>query len=267
MRKQRVTKQTTKRGAKRSANVQRPPVTTPAPAAPPTAPPGPRLTRAQVARQLGTSIPTVRRWERRGLLHPTISPVDQARSFDPAEVAAMAPQLARVPREPKPAKTAQAAAPVPTGDPAGELAARVFERFEQRQSLPEVVIGLRITPDKARALFREWNLGLVCGELARREPVLAPSRLSSVDRPTFEGLCAALPLAVPTRISVARDLGVYSLESGEDFHQVQELNGFITHGPLRVDDLSARYGHGSYRVTAIALPEGNLLWEVLTPHI
>lgn len=57
---------------------------------------------------------------------------------------------------------------------AGEIAALVFERLEQRQSLAEVVVGLRVTPDLVRGLFDQWTLGLTEGQLRMaREPTVS----------------------------------------------------------------------------------------------
>ena len=41
----------------------------------------------------------------------------------------------------------------------------VFERLEQRQSLAEIVIGVRVEPETVRALFEQWCLGLIEGQL------------------------------------------------------------------------------------------------------
>ena len=45
----------------------------------------------------------------------------------------------------------------------GELAARAFECFEQRYSLAEVVITLRVEPKVVRELFHEWPYLLTLG--------------------------------------------------------------------------------------------------------
>ena len=56
---------------------------------------------------------------------------------------------------------------------AGEIAALVFERFEQRHSLAEIVMALRIEPDAVRALFEQWTIGLTEGQLRlAREPTV-----------------------------------------------------------------------------------------------
>jgi len=40
-----------------------------------------------------------------------------------------------------------------------ELAALVFERLEQRQSLAEIVVGVRVDPDVVRALVETVGRG------------------------------------------------------------------------------------------------------------
>jgi len=42
----------------------------------------------------------------------------------------------------------------------GDIAAEVFERLEQRQSLAEIVIGVRVEPEVVRELHRQWQLQL-----------------------------------------------------------------------------------------------------------
>ncbi|HEY1554164.1 MAG TPA: hypothetical protein VGF94_04980 [Kofleriaceae bacterium] len=52
----------------------------------------------------------------------------------------------------------------------GEIAALVFERFEQRQSHAEIVIGLRIEPELVGELFEQYCFGLTERQLRKREP-------------------------------------------------------------------------------------------------
>ncbi len=101
-----------------------------------------RLTRAQVASRLGVSISTVRRYE--GVrLHPEVDASD-VRWFQANEVAALAPSLANEPGV-RNGNRAPAAPKAEARSP-GELAALVFERLEQRQSLAEIVIGRVSSP-------------------------------------------------------------------------------------------------------------------------
>ena len=107
------------------------------------------LTRAQVAERIGASIATVRRLEGNGLTPHVGS--DGTHRFHPKEVTAFAASRANAAigrgkiRNPTPPPEARTRG--------GELAALVFERFEQRQSQAEIVIGLRIEAgDGPRAL-------------------------------------------------------------------------------------------------------------------
>lgn len=127
------------------------------------------LTRAQVATRLGVSVSTVRRYEG-DRLQPRIDD-EGVRWFDEKDVAALAAALMNEPR----ATRRRNARPVPASSTAqrtaGEIAAQVFERLEQRQSLAEIVVGVRVEPSVVRALFDQWNVGLIEGVLLReREP-------------------------------------------------------------------------------------------------
>ena len=96
--------------------------------------------------------------------------------------------------------------------PKGELAALVFERLEQRHSISEIVIALRVPPEDVRELYHTWLVGLWAGELRRNEPAL-PARHTDQDairRVTavqLAQLLKALPTKQATRISVARMVG------------------------------------------------------------
>src|SRR5262245_16674590 len=130
-----------------------------------------RLTRSQVASRLGVSVSTVRRLEGERL-HPIVDDKG-VRWFDENEVAALAAELVND-SNPKQSRTPTPSKPR-TPDPrsAGEIASLVFERLEQRQSLAEIVIGLRVEPETVRALFEQWCLGLTEGQLRmEREPRL-----------------------------------------------------------------------------------------------
>jgi hypothetical protein len=215
-----------------------------------------RLTRAQVASRLGVSVSTVRRFEG-SRLHPTLGD-NEVRWFDEREVAALAAELAN---EPRSSVTSNATAPEPRSH--GELAALAFERFEQRQSLAEVVIGLRITPQLVRELFDEWSLGLIEGQLKmKRDPhVLRAHEIDSATRTQLTGRLAALPSQL-VRISVGRYRGPFVLDDAH-FADVVELGGFYVSGPCGIEEITHRHGHGDFRITAYALDPRALLWELV----
>jgi hypothetical protein len=96
------------------------------------------LTRGKVAEILGVSLATVRRMEGK-TLHPRR--VDGAWRFDPEDVA-------RVQRTAKP--------PANRKLTSGDLAAKLFHRFDQGQSLRKVVEECHQEPDLVRNLYREW---------------------------------------------------------------------------------------------------------------
>lgn len=215
-----------------------------------------RITRSQVADLLGVSISTVRRLER-DRLHPERGP-DGANYFDPAEVTALATALATEGRPSKPTSPA----PVPKLS-AGEVAARAFECFEQRHSLAEVVIALRIEPKFVRELFHEWQLGLTEGELRRTTVALPPEESTrKVSEQELVGLLAGLPKGEPTRLSVARFVGEYEVD-GESHLELREVGGFVCLGPLQIGDLTARFGFVPVRVSAYSLQSRAMHWEVL----
>jgi hypothetical protein len=111
------------------------------------------LTRGQVAARLGISVSTVRRYEG-DKLHPTVDE-HEVRWFDEKEVAALAATLANSTGAKRSASTSAAMARAPESRTAGEIAALVFERFEQRQSHAEIVIGLRLEPEIVAHLFEQ----------------------------------------------------------------------------------------------------------------
>jgi hypothetical protein len=218
------------------------------------APKNVRLTRAQVASRLGVSVSTVRRLEGTRL-HPTLGGND-VRWFDENEVAALAAELANEPRVHSDTKR-----DAPRSR--GELAALVFERFEQRQSLAEIVVGLRIETELVRALFDEWSLGLVEGQLRMTREPLVP-RVHEIPRFSREQLAKRLE-ALPqqlVRISVGRYRGPFVLDSAY-FADVVELGGFHVSGRCTTEMITDRFGPGDYRVTAYAFEPAGLLWEAL----
>lgn len=222
----------------------------------------PELTRSQVADRLGVSLSTVRRFEG-DRLHPKVGP-DNVRWFDADEVAALAREVLkeRPPTE-RPKTKARAGADREAELPAGEIAARVFERLEERHSLAEIVVAVRVEPAVVRELYHQWLVGLQQGELARKTPSLTTGPDRSVDQATFVRLISALPLGVRTRISVARHVGDHwvSEEVGE-VPKLVELGGFVTTGPVDLTAITDRYGNGDMRVTAYQLDPRECLWEV-----
>jgi len=151
-----------------------------------------------------------------------------------------------------------------SGAPAS--AALVFERFQQRQSLAEVVIELRITPEVVRALFEQWNLELVEAALrGPREPRTPHRReMTFASAETLQRLLAELPTNELTRISVARYRGEFMTHDRE-YADLVELGGFTT-GPTEVAALAQRYGRGDFRVSAVSAV-GDLRWEFIVLDI
>ena len=96
----------------------------------------------------------------------------------------------------------------------GELAALVFERLEQRHSLAEIVIALRVPPEDVRDLYHTWLVGLWSGELQRPEPALPPLHdprdvVRRVTPVQLSQLLMSLPEKQSTRLSVARIQGEF----------------------------------------------------------
>jgi len=225
------------------------------------------LTRADVAARLGVSTSTVRRYEGE-LLHPDKG-VDGVNRFDPAEVAALAMTLLGQ-KQPKASSKQARNADKPRTPPRtpGDVAAEVFERLEQRQSLAEIVIGVRVAPDLVRELHREWQRGLIEGELERDTPVLPSGEMRQkreriVKQPDLAAMLASIPLGTNTRISIARSLGIDDYVDGGDLRRLVELGGFIVQGPITVEELLRRYGAGEYRVTVYAIDSACLVCEVI----
>jgi transcriptional regulator with XRE-family HTH domain len=228
------------------------------------------LTRAQVAARLGISISTVRRFEGERL-HPQIGPED-VRLFDAGEVAALAAELANEPR----ARRLRNAAADPGGKPAprsaDELAAQVFERLEQRQTLAEIVIGVRIAPERVRALYVQWTQGLVEHHLRTARAPYGPLESDScqISPAELAARLAELPRGL-TRISVGRYRGEFQSENPEGelafYAHITELGGFLTSGPCELTEITRRFGSGDYRITAYSLEPPTLRWEVLVKGV
>jgi DNA-binding transcriptional MerR regulator len=225
------------------------------------------LTRDDVARRLGVSISTVRRLEGTRL-HPAID-VKGIRRFKASDVERLAKEL-EAERSPRNAQQAVVRAAEMSK---GELAALVFERLEQRHSLSEIVIALRVPPEDVRELYHTWLVGLWAGELQRKEPAL-PARHTDQDAirlvtlAQLAQLLAGLPAKQSTRISLARMAGELVIaddtEAGAlvEYRNLCELGGFDVSGPISVADIMARVGAGEYRVTAYGFEPRGLRWEV-----
>jgi len=220
------------------------------------------LTRAQVASRLGVSVSTVRRYEG-DRLHPRVGDND-VRWFDGNEVAALAASLANEPRVVRRRNAEPSSGIHPASRSPGEIAAEVFERLEQRQSLAEIVIGVRVEPSVVRELFEQWSLGLVEAHLQReREPRMhRESEVVHANEGELATRLAGLPAGEPTRISVARYRGEF--QHGDYLYpEVVELGGFLVTGPCTIDEIVSRFGCGAYRVTASALEPTRLRWEYI----
>jgi hypothetical protein len=221
-----------------------------------------RLTRGQVASRLDISVSTVRRYEGERL-HPLIDDKG-VRWFEEKEVAALAAQLINESGK-RPTAKNEASARATEHRTAGEIAALVFERFEERQSLAEIVIGLRVEPDLVAQLFDQYSRGLTERQLRKREPnVPLVEDIAQVHRSELDRRLGAIPPNETTRISISRWRGQYP--AGEDraeYAWLIEVGGFYVSGPCTADEIVRRYGPGSYRVTAYGFVPSRLLWEVL----
>lgn len=224
------------------------------------------LTRGQVATRLGVSVSTVRRYEG-DRLHPRMGE-DDVRWFDDKEVASLAAALANEPRAVR-RRNGEDVSGAPTPQRTqGEIAAQVFERLEQRQSLAEIVIGVRVDPDVVRALHEQWSLGLIEGQLRReREPRLQrETEVVHVRRDELADRLAKLPSGQATRISVGLYRGSY--QHGEYLYpEVVELGGFLVAGPCTLHEIVCRFGAGDYRVTAYGFEPAGLRWECLVNNL
>jgi hypothetical protein len=188
------------------------------------------------------------------------------RRFKPSDIEHLAKSLTANQDVPRNAATAVRAPEFSKG----ELAALVFERLEQRHSLAEIVIALRVPPEEVRELYHTWLVGLWSGELQRSEPAL-PARNSDQDatrrvtRDRLAQLLASLPEKHSTRISIARVIGEYAVPDDASFveyRNLAELGGFVASGPIAVSEITSRVGAGEYRVSAYALDASGLRWEV-----
>lgn len=223
------------------------------------------LSRTQVAERIGASVATVRRYEGT-LLHPLVDK-DGTHRFDPKEVTALAASRAN---QALGRGTIRNAKPVvPEARTRGEIAALVFERFEQRQSHAEIVIGLRVEPELVEELFDQWCFGLTERQLRKREPrVPLVDDIEKAQRGELARRLAELPDGEVTRISVGRWRGVFPAgEDRADYAWIVELGGYQVSGPSSVEEITRRYGSGSYRVTACGFAPPGVRWEVLVEDL
>jgi hypothetical protein len=226
--------------------------------------PSAMLSRAQAAERIGASVATVRRYEGT-LLHPVVDK-DGTHRFDPKEVTALAATRANQALGRGAIRNEK---PVPDARTRGEVAALVFERFEQRQSHAEIVIGLRIEPEVVGELFEQYCLGLTERMLTKREPrVPLQSDIEIVQFPELAKRLATLPEAEVTRISIARWRGAFPAGvDRDDYAWLVEVGGFHTSGAVTANEMVRRYGPGSYRVTAYGFAPPGVRWEVLVEDL
>ncbi|MBA3465001.1 MAG: hypothetical protein H0T46_34015 [Deltaproteobacteria bacterium] len=219
------------------------------------------LSRAQVAERIGASVATVRRYEGT-LLHPHLDK-DGTHRFDPKEVTALAASRANQALDR--GKIRNAKPVVSDARTRGEIAALVFERLEQRQSHAEIVIGLRIEPELVGELFDQYCLGLTERQLRKREPrVPLMEDIETATRLDLTKRLGALPEVEVTRISIGRWRGVYPAgDDKADYAWIVELGGFHVSGGCTVDEITQRYGPGSYRISAYGFNPPGLRWELL----
>lgn len=112
------------------------------------------ITRREAADILGVSVASIRRLEGNQLY-----PVQDNRGvwrFSKTEVAEYVKR--------RPSKSAEK----PKKADEGEIAARVFEMLSDGWDLADIVIHLRIPPEKVRDLYSQWVLSLRDGENQRR---------------------------------------------------------------------------------------------------
>jgi hypothetical protein len=222
-----------------------------------------RLTRAQVAERIGASIPTVRRCEGT-LLHPEVDE-NGVHWFDPKEVTALAASRANNALSRGKIRDATSARESRTK---GEVAALVYERFEQRQSQAEIVIGLRVEPETVRELFGQYCRGLIDAQLDHKRPnTPQQGDLATVSGDELARRLAALPQDEATRISVGRLRDTVIGEDDREYHWLIELGGFLVSGPCEVSEIVRRYGRGSYRVTAYGFDPSGIRWEVIVSDL
>jgi hypothetical protein len=151
----------------------------------------------------------------------------------------------------------------------GELAPLVFEHFEQRQSQAEVVIGLRVELEVVRELFEQYCRGLVDSQLDKKNPNgQHEDELDKVSGDDLARRLEALAVGERTRISIGRWRGSCLVgDDPADYAWIVELGGFLVAGPCTIDEITRRYGRGSYRVTAYGFDPSGIRWEVLVKEL
>jgi hypothetical protein len=69
---------------------------------------------------------------------------------------------------------------------------------------------------------------------------------------------------------VGRFRGLFPAGEGDeraDYAWIAELGGFHVSGPCMVEEITRRYGPGSYRVTAYGFDPPGLRWEVVVEDL
>ncbi|MEM9488907.1 MAG: hypothetical protein AAGC55_07165 [Myxococcota bacterium] len=204
---------------------------------------------------LGVSVSTVRRMEGRQL-HPTQTS-SGVHVFDPDEVLKLASTSGQA-NDSRPDRATRHKLS------AGELAAEVFERFEQRHSLSEIVRALRIEPRKVRKLYHEWRTSLERGELRENKRAIPISVQTHFRGLGLEKLLSELPKEQAIRFSAALGDSRFPLRNPRDKSGTfDEIGGFIAYPPLTIKDLRRRFGSGRMWISAYSLAERRLLWNVV----
>jgi hypothetical protein len=119
------------------------------------------LTRKQVAIRLQVSTSSVRRLE-----GTRLHPQQDERGvwwFDPSDVESLADEGS--------VRQRAASTRKHSNTTAGEVAARIFVMFAEGKGLRDIVVTARQPPERVRALFREWLVGLSEGERLRHERI------------------------------------------------------------------------------------------------
>jgi len=113
-------------------------------------------TRGEVAEILGCSCGTIRRFEGKKL-HPVVDK-NGIHRFPPAEVHAQRFHDQRMPKGPLREQPSD-----------GEIAAAAFHMFAAEKTRTEVVIALRITPQRVDDLWAEYSIGYEAAAAKRKQ--------------------------------------------------------------------------------------------------
>lgn len=111
------------------------------------------MNRKQAAKRLGLAVRTLRDLEERGELVP-IGAKGNERLYTEAIVVAFE-QRRQIAREIEAVKEGARRKPLPPHE--GEIAARVFEMLEQKRSRIEIVIELRVDPERVDELAKHYQ--------------------------------------------------------------------------------------------------------------